>query len=73
MVEPGAISRHEVQMPTRTCGQPGVDLGMLVSGVIVDDQMQLALGWGFAVDLVEEADELLMPMAAHALADDLTV
>jgi hypothetical protein len=26
-----------------------------------------------AVDLVEEADELLMPMAAHALADDLAV
>jgi hypothetical protein len=44
-----------------------------VCGVIVDDQMQLALSWGFAVDLVEEADELLMPVAAHALADDLAI
>jgi hypothetical protein len=46
---------------------------MLVRGVIVDDQMQLALGWGFAVDLVEKADELLMTVSAHALADNLAV
>jgi hypothetical protein len=44
-----------------------------VRGVIVDDQMHFALGRGLAVDLVEEADELLMPVAAHALADDLAV
>ena len=42
-------------------------------GVIVDDQMHFARGRGLAVDLVEEADELLMPVAAHALADDLAV
>src|SRR5215510_10643753 len=53
--------------------EPSTDLGMLVRGVIVDDQMHRALGWGLAVDLVEEADELLMPVAAHALADDLAV
>ena len=46
---------------------------MLVRGVIVDDQVHLAPGRGFAVDLVEKADELLMPVAAHALADDLAV
>ena len=46
---------------------------MLMRGVIVDDQMHFALGRGLAVDLVEEADELLMPVAAHALADDLAV
>ena len=42
-------------------------------GVIVDDQMHFTLGRGLAVDLVKEADELLMPVAAHALADDLAV
>ena len=46
---------------------------MLVCGVIVDDQMHCALGRGLAIDLVEEADELLMPVATHALADDLAV
>ena len=50
--------------------EPSADLGMLVRGVIVNNQMHCALGRGLAVDLVEEADELLMPVAAHALADD---
>ena len=53
--------------------QPGADLGMLVRRVVVDDQMQLHSGRGLAVDLVEEADEFLMPMARHALADDLAL
>ena len=46
---------------------------MLVCGVIVDDQMHCALGRSFTVDLVEEADKILMPVAAHALADELAV
>jgi len=53
--------------------EPGADFGMLVRGVIVDDQMHLALGRDFAVDRIEKADELLMPVAAHTLADDLAV
>ena len=43
---------------------------MLVRRIIVDDQMQLPPGWGLAIDLVEKADEFLMPVARHALADD---
>jgi hypothetical protein len=43
---------------------------MIVRGVIVDNQMHCPRGWGLAVDLVEEADELLMPVAARALTDD---
>jgi hypothetical protein len=38
-----------------------------------NDQVELPLGRGFAVDLVEEADEFLMPVARHALADDPAV
>ena len=38
---------------------------MLVRGVVVDDQVQFPPGRGLAVDLVEEADEFLMPMARH--------
>src|SRR6266542_4667383 len=51
--------------------EPGPDLGMFMGGVVIDDQMQLPPGRGLAVDLVEKADELLMPMTSHALADDL--
>src|SRR5207244_3031745 len=53
--------------------EPGLNLGMLVGGVVVDDQVELPPGRGLAVDLVEKADEFLMPMARHALADDLAV
>jgi hypothetical protein len=34
--------------------EPGADFGMLVGGVVVDDQVQLPPGWGLAVDLVEK-------------------
>src|SRR5258708_16219487 len=60
-------------MERRMPFEPGADLGMLMRRVVVDDQVQLPLGRSLPVDLVEEADELLMPMAAHALADDLAL
>ena len=72
-VEPGGGGRGEVEMKALVSPEPGAELGMLVCGVIVEDQMHRALGRGFGIDLVEEADELLMPVAAHALADDLAV
>jgi len=68
-VEPGGRGRGEVEVEPRVPFEPGADLGMLVGGVIVDDQMQLSAGRGLAVDLVEKADEFLMPMARHALAE----
>ena len=63
----------EMEMKALVPFEPSANVGMLVRGVIVNDQMHFALGRGLAVDLVEEADELLMPVAAHALADDLAV
>src|ERR1700680_2512475 len=48
--------------------EPGADLGVLVRRIVVDDQVQLRSGRGLAVDLIEEADEFLMPMARHARA-----
>src|ERR1700691_340654 len=59
-----------MEMEARMAFEPGADLGMLVRRVIVDDQVQLPFGRGLAVDLVEETDELLMPVAGHTLADD---
>src|SRR5438105_11435879 len=50
--------------------EPGADLGMLVGGVVVDDQVQFPRGRGLTIDLVEEADEFLMSVTRHALADD---
>ena len=70
-VEPEGRGRGQVEMEPRMSFEPRPHLGVPVRRVIVDDQVQLPPGRGLAVDLVEEADECLMPMARDALADDL--
>ena len=40
-----------------------------MGGVVVHDDVQIEVGGGLAIDRVEEANELLMPMAPHALAN----
>src|SRR5579863_8956662 len=57
-VEPGGRGRSEVEVEPRMPFKPGSHLGVLVRGVVVNDQVQLPPGRGFAIDLVEEADEL---------------
>ena len=69
------LSRRRVNLAKKpsTALSQEAEVGVLVCGVIVDDQMHCTLGRSLAVDLVEEADELLMPVTAHALANDLAV
>src|SRR6201998_886521 len=50
---------------------PFKNLGVLVSGIVVDDHMHRFLLGHPGIDDVEEADELLMAMALHTLTDDL--
>src|SRR4029077_16637491 len=50
---------------------PFKNLGVLVSGIVVDDHMHRLLLGHLGINDVEEADELLMAMALHTLADDL--
>ena len=45
---------------------------MLVGGIVVDDNGSFFLGRS-RLDDVQKADELLMAMALHALADDLAL
>ena len=53
--------------------EPLSHLGLLVGAVVVEhDVDQLAGGHG-ALEGIEEADELLMAMARHALPDDRAV
>src|SRR5882724_7195652 len=70
-IEPGCRDGREMEDEARMAGEPGKDVGMLVGGIVVDDDMDgLCLGHlGF--DGGEEADELLMTVTLHALADDL--
>ena len=72
-IEPRRRGWREVEGETRMPAQPLHDLGVLVGGVVVEDEVdRLALrDCGF--DRVEEADELLMPMTLHAAADHLAL
>ncbi len=69
-IEPGGRGRREVEMEPWMTLQPCLDLVVLVGRVVVDDEMDFPVLWGLAIDLVEEADELLMSVALYALADD---
>jgi hypothetical protein len=41
LVEPGSVGRGEVDVVARPSGQPTLDLGVLMGGVVVDDEMDL--------------------------------
>ena len=72
-VEPGRRCRREMHVEAGMTGQPRLDLGVLVGGVVVGDQVDIEVRRDLPVDPVEEADELLMPVLVHALADHPTV
>ena len=64
--EVGGEMEHPPGMPR----EPGAHLGMLVDGIVVEDRVDQLAGRHRGLDPVEEADEFLMAMARHALADD---
>ena len=51
-------------------GEPLLDLILLVRGVVIEDHMDRLVLGHFALDPIEEADELLATMALHVLPDD---
>ena len=62
-----------MNVPTRTACEPSSDLAMLVGGVVVEDEMDVELGWHVGLDVTQEGEELLMAMAGFALGDDRAV
>jgi hypothetical protein len=57
-----------MHMPARLCCQPRLDLGMLVTAIVVHDAVHVEIGWHRLVDLAQERQELLMPVARFAVA-----
>lgn len=49
--------------------QPGADFRLLVCGIVVEDDVDGLICGHFSLDGIEEADELLMPMALQVTAD----
>lgn len=72
-VEPGAGGRCEVEGEALVTVEPGPDLWVLMSGVIVEDDMDGLVGGGLGVDQIQEADEFLMAMSLHVAADHRAV
>jgi hypothetical protein len=60
-----------MEAPARMTPQPFDHLGVLVSGVVVEDGVDRLAGRDLALDGVQKPDELLMPVALHATTDAL--
>ena len=69
-VEPTAGGRSEVKMKARVAFGPGLNRGMLVGGIVIDDQVKLLAGRRLAVDQAQELQPLLMAVARHAGGHD---
>ena len=54
--------------PARVAHEPVPHLGLLVGDVVVEHDVDQLAGRHRALDLVEEADELLVPVGLHAAA-----
>ena len=54
-------------------GDPFQDFGVLVSGIVIDDDMYSLFLRHSGIDDIEEPNELLMAMTPHTLAEDLAL
>src|SRR3989337_987614 len=82
-VHPGTAGGREVQdapvpamrlelLPVSDL-QPGLNLGVFVRPIVVQDQVQRQVGWRLLMQLVQESQPLLVPVAGRRLAKDLAV
>src|SRR5580698_6767811 len=72
-IEPRSGGRREMEGPARMAFEPCLDLRMLMRGVVVDDGFDQLASWHGTLDVVEEADELLVAVLLHAAADHRAV
>jgi hypothetical protein len=72
-IEPRSGCRGEVEGEARMPPQPFDDFGMFMGGVVIQDHMDQSADRNLGLDLVEEANELLVPVALHALPDDRAI
>ncbi len=73
LIEPGRVGGREVKMEAGVTRQPSTGLGMLVRSVVIDDEMHIEPRWNVGVDLLQEAEELLVSVACPALGQDPAV
>ena len=70
LIEPGGVGGSVVDVEAGPLCQPESYVGMLVGGVVVDDQMDLKACRHSLIDALEERKKLLMTMTRLALRQD---
>ena len=70
LVEPGGVGWSVVNLKSGPLCQPESYLGVLVSGIVVDDEVDREIVGHGLVDAFEEAKKLLMAMAWFAFGED---
>ena len=71
-VEPRARGGREVEGEARVSVEPLTHLRMLVDGVVVEDHVHKLSGRHLSLNSIQEANELLVTMALHTSANDLS-
>ena len=69
-VHPGRAGGREMQFEARVFLQPGLHIGRLVGGVVVEDQVDVVGLLHGPVDAAQETQELLGAVTRHAFPDD---
>ena len=72
-IQPRGRGWCEVKCEARMPRQPGDDFRVLMRGIVIEDHMDDLASLNLGFNLVEEADELLMPVPLHALPDDRSI
>jgi hypothetical protein len=67
------LSRGEVHVEPPMPLEPLPNLGVLVGGVVVGNQMHVEVLRRLGIDPTQELEPLLMPVSGNALADHLPV
>ena len=70
-IQPRGGGRGEVELHSRVFLEPYPNSRMLVRSVVVENDVDVELGRDGPLDLTEESQEFLMPMARHAFVEDL--
>lgn len=63
LVETGGVGGRVMDVKAGSLGQPGKVLGSFLSAVVAHNQVELQVAWNRLLDLPEEAQELLVPVA----------
>ena len=71
-IDPGAVSGSEVDVKSRTLGEPLPDDGCFVGTVVVRDDVDIETGRHLSLDQIEEPAKLDRAMTVMELADHAT-